>query len=133
MSSDRTGPIIHVRDNSDTELEALFNIAMNPGTNNTGTIPLRERNLPASFFRPPQPPKQNQMGIGKDGQNQGESPMYHGHINANHMRAHSSVLGHFGVIFLGFSLFWWWRAINHTRLCALLVVSNAKGKRGILT
>ena len=95
MSSDRTGPIIHVRDNSDTELEALFNIAMNPGTNNTGTIPLRERNLPASFFRPPQPPKQNQMGIGKDGQNQGESPMYHGHINANHMRAHSSVLGHF--------------------------------------
>ena len=55
MSQDRTerkgSQVVHVRENSDTELEALFNFAINP-SDNKGSIPFRMRNLPPSFFNP---------------------------------------------------------------------------------
>ena len=48
------GPIVHVRADSDSTLEALFDIALKPpGTQTPLQVPLRMRNLPASFFKPP--------------------------------------------------------------------------------
>lgn len=80
MSQDRTAPIVHVRENSDTELEALFKIAMNPSLapDTNKSLPLRMRNLPPSFFCPPQPPQQNQQQQSRENS-----------MNI-HMRAHSS-------------------------------------------
>ncbi|XP_059164148.1 transcriptional coactivator YAP1-like [Physella acuta] len=94
MSQDRTGPIVHVRENSDTELEALFTIAMNPSLAETNkSVPYRMRNLPASFFRPPEPPKQMKQELGV-GNNLNDAPGYHGAVNSSmniaHIRAHSS-------------------------------------------
>lgn len=43
---------IHVREDSDSDLERLFDIAMNKGARPL-QIPLRMRNLPASFWQPP--------------------------------------------------------------------------------
>jgi len=49
------GPIVHVRADSDSTLEALFDIALKPpGTQTHLQVPLRMRNLPPSFFKPPQ-------------------------------------------------------------------------------
>lgn len=47
---------VHVRENSDHELDNLFKVALAP--NKPHGIPLRERDLPASFFNPPNPQKQ---------------------------------------------------------------------------
>ena len=49
------GPILHIRADSDSTLEALFDIALKPpGTQTHLQVPLRMRNLPPSFFKPPQ-------------------------------------------------------------------------------
>ncbi|XP_052783377.1 transcriptional coactivator YAP1-like isoform X2 [Mya arenaria] len=57
--SERTGhQVVHVRENSDHELEAMFKLALNPNSQVTPTIPFRDRNLPPSFFTPPKPQKQ---------------------------------------------------------------------------
>lgn len=87
MSQERTSShVVHVRDNSASEMEALFKV-VDPHAqeaNNLKSIPFRDRNLPASFF---QQPGLNQMGIpkgGPDAQGYGEvGPI-------SHMRAHSS-------------------------------------------
>lgn len=48
--------IVHVRGDSETDLEALFNAVMNPKTANVPqTVPMRLRKLPDSFFKPPEP------------------------------------------------------------------------------
>lgn len=48
--------IVHVRGDSETDLEALFNAVMNPkGANVPQTVPMRLRKLPDSFFKPPEP------------------------------------------------------------------------------
>lgn len=47
---------MHVRGDSETDLEALFNAVMNPKTANVPqTVPMRLRKLPDSFFKPPEP------------------------------------------------------------------------------
>lgn len=51
--------VVHVRENSDHELEAMFNAALNP--NDSSAIPLRLRKLPASFFTPPTPQKPQEI------------------------------------------------------------------------
>ncbi|KAJ8309821.1 hypothetical protein KUTeg_011686 [Tegillarca granosa] len=89
--------VVHVRENSDHELDALFKAAMNPSqTGQTGSIPLRMRNLPPSFWKPPEP--QRQMQHVKQGSNDSTGyPVQNiapGNCNTNlqvaHMRAHSS-------------------------------------------
>lgn len=48
--------IVHVRGDSETDLEALFNAVMNPKTANVPqSVPMRLRKLPDSFFKPPEP------------------------------------------------------------------------------
>lgn len=48
--------IVHVRGDSETDLEALFNAVMNPKNATVPqSVPMRLRNLPDSFFKPPEP------------------------------------------------------------------------------
>lgn len=48
--------IVHVRGDSETDLEALFNAVMNPkNTIVPPCVPMRMRKLPDSFFKPPEP------------------------------------------------------------------------------
>lgn len=48
--------IVHVRGDSETDLEALFNAVMNPkNTMVPPSVPMRMRKLPDSFFKPPEP------------------------------------------------------------------------------
>ena len=49
--------IVHVRGDSQTDLEALFNAVMNPNktTRPPSSLPMRMRKLPDSFFRQPDP------------------------------------------------------------------------------
>ena len=50
--------IIHVRQDSASELEALFNTVMNPNFKSK-SLPMKSRNLPKSFFVQPDRPRQN--------------------------------------------------------------------------
>lgn len=58
--------IVHVRGDSQTELEALFIAVMDP--NNPGrppaSLPMRMRKLPDSFFRQPDPRGHSRQVIG---------------------------------------------------------------------
>jgi len=47
--------IVHVRGDSDSELQALFDTVLSPNSNSSRLrgVPLRLRNLPDSFFNPP--------------------------------------------------------------------------------
>lgn len=48
--------VIHVKDNSGNDLDELFNVAMNPSRQGqSGQLPMKMRNFPASFFTPPCP------------------------------------------------------------------------------
>jgi len=46
-------PILHVREDSASELEALFDISLNKMPQKHLQVPLRMRNLPESFWKPP--------------------------------------------------------------------------------
>lgn len=59
--------IVHVRGDSETDLEALFNAVMNPkGANVPHTLPMRLRKLPDSFFKPPEPKAHSRQVRGRE-------------------------------------------------------------------
>lgn len=47
--------IVHVRGDSDSDLEALFSVLHNIDTSRPPSSSYKNRKLPASFFRPPDP------------------------------------------------------------------------------
>ncbi|XP_048389002.1 transcriptional coactivator YAP1 isoform X2 [Stegostoma tigrinum] len=75
--------IVHVRGDSETDLEALFNAVMNPKNSNVPqSVPMRLRKLPDSFFKQPEP-KSHSRQASTDGPN---APP----LQPQHVRAHSS-------------------------------------------
>ncbi|XP_064433604.1 transcriptional coactivator YAP1 isoform X4 [Mirounga angustirostris] len=75
--------IVHVRGDSETDLEALFNAVMNPKTANVPqTVPMRLRKLPDSFFKPPEPKSHSRQASTDAGGA--------GALTPQHVRAHSS-------------------------------------------
>lgn len=99
MSQQRTeqkgNQVVHVRGDSDSDLEALFKIAMNP-TEAPPQIPLRMRNLPASFFKPPDPTQQKPHSGSREGSTESTTTGPGGTgggtsgLTIAHPRAHSS-------------------------------------------
>uniref|UniRef100_A0A8C1AE27 Yes1 associated transcriptional regulator n=1 Tax=Cyprinus carpio carpio TaxID=630221 RepID=A0A8C1AE27_CYPCA len=75
--------IIHVRGDSETDLEALFNAVMNPKNAITPpSVPMRMRKLPDSFFKPPEPKSHSRQASTDAGTA--------GTLTPQHVRAHSS-------------------------------------------
>ncbi|XP_036048299.1 transcriptional coactivator YAP1 isoform X6 [Onychomys torridus] len=75
--------VVHVRGDSETDLEALFNAVMNPKTANVPqTVPMRLRKLPDSFFKPPEPKSHSRQASTDAGTA--------GSLTPQHVRAHSS-------------------------------------------
>ncbi|XP_076002238.1 transcriptional coactivator YAP1 isoform X2 [Genypterus blacodes] len=75
--------IVHVRGDSETDLEALFNAVMNPkNTIVPPCVPMRMRKLPDSFFKPPEPKSHSRQASTDAGTG--------GTLTPHHVRAHSS-------------------------------------------
>ncbi|XP_077421491.1 transcriptional coactivator YAP1 isoform X2 [Vanacampus margaritifer] len=75
--------IVHVRGDSETDLEALFNAVMNPkNTIVPPSLPMRMRKLPDSFFKPPEPKSHSRQASTDVGTG--------GTLTPHHVRAHSS-------------------------------------------
>nr|XP_040043262.1 LOW QUALITY PROTEIN: transcriptional coactivator YAP1-like [Gasterosteus aculeatus aculeatus] len=75
--------IVHVRGDSETDLEALFNAVMNPkNTIVPPSVPMRMRKLPDSFFKPPEPKSHSRQASTDAGTG--------GVLTPHHVRAHSS-------------------------------------------
>uniref|UniRef100_A0A3B4Y209 WW domain-containing protein n=1 Tax=Seriola lalandi dorsalis TaxID=1841481 RepID=A0A3B4Y209_SERLL len=76
--------IVHVRGDSQTELEALFSAVMNPSkaTRQPASLPMRMRKLPDSFFRQPDPRGHSRQASSDGG--------VCGSLTPHHVRAHSS-------------------------------------------
>ncbi|XP_066555501.1 transcriptional coactivator YAP1 isoform X4 [Amia ocellicauda] len=75
--------IVHVRGDSETDLEALFNAVMNPKNANVPqTVPMRMRKLPDSFFKQPEPKSHSRQASTDAGTA--------GTLTPQHVRAHSS-------------------------------------------
>ncbi|KAJ7997515.1 hypothetical protein DPEC_G00229820 [Dallia pectoralis] len=76
--------VVHVRGDSQTDLEALFNAVMNPKTSTLppSSLPMRMRKLPDSFFRQPDP-RSHSRQASSDGHMVGS-------LAPHHVRAHSS-------------------------------------------
>lgn len=45
--------VVRIDQDSDSDLQALFDTVLNPDANRQLQVPLRLRNLPSSFFKPP--------------------------------------------------------------------------------
>ncbi|XP_034034285.1 transcriptional coactivator YAP1-like isoform X2 [Thalassophryne amazonica] len=77
--------VVHVRGDSQTELEALFNAVMNPSQSSRlpASVPMRMRKLPDSFFKQPEGPRGHSRQASSDGG-------VCGSLTPHHVRAHSS-------------------------------------------
>lgn len=92
----RGGPVVHVRGDSETELDLLFSV-LNKDTKQTGQTvsgqTFRDRNLPPSFFNPPEPrpggghSREGSQDFGGQGGQQQQGP---GGLSVYHGRSHSS-------------------------------------------
>ncbi|XP_026994964.1 transcriptional coactivator YAP1 isoform X2 [Tachysurus fulvidraco] len=75
--------VVHVRGDSETDLEALFNAVMNPKSAVVPpSVPMRLRKLPDSFFKPPEPKSHSRQASTDAGTA--------GTLTPQHVRAHSS-------------------------------------------
>ncbi|XP_030010751.1 transcriptional coactivator YAP1-like isoform X2 [Sphaeramia orbicularis] len=76
--------VVHVRGDSQTELEALFSAVMNPNkaARQPASLPMRMRKLPDSFFRQPEPRGHSRQASSDGG--------VCGSLTPHHVRAHSS-------------------------------------------
>ena len=85
--------VIHVKDNSGNDLDELFNVAMNPSRQGQpGQLPMKMRNLPASFFTPPCNNSQQNRQLNHNRQGSNDSTGFGPNIQPPpiHTRAHSS-------------------------------------------
>jgi len=86
--------VVHVREDSGSELDALFLHVINPNHQNPqgsgGQIPLRMRNLPASFWKPPEPKIQHVKQGSNDSTGYPGQGAPQANLQIQHMRAHSS-------------------------------------------
>lgn len=89
MEAQRDAPpagqqIVHVRGDSQTELEALFSAVMNPSkaARTPPSLPMRMRKLPDSFFRQPEARGHSRQASSDGG--------VCGSLTPHHVRAHSS-------------------------------------------
>uniref|UniRef100_A0A3Q2XIL9 Yes1 associated transcriptional regulator n=1 Tax=Hippocampus comes TaxID=109280 RepID=A0A3Q2XIL9_HIPCM len=76
--------VVHVRGDSQSELEALFSAVMNPAKapQQPASLPMRMRKLPDSFFKPPDPRSHSRQASSDGGACASLTP--------HHVRAHSS-------------------------------------------
>ncbi|XP_077597297.1 transcriptional coactivator YAP1-like isoform X1 [Stigmatopora nigra] len=76
--------VVHVRGDSQSELEALFSAVMNPNKapQQPTSLPMRMRKLPDSFFKPPDPRSHSRQASSDGGICASLTP--------HHVRAHSS-------------------------------------------
>lgn len=76
--------VVHVRGDSQTELEALFNAVMNPSKaqRQPASVPMKDRKLPKSFFTQPEPRGHSRQASSDGGVSSSLPP--------RHVRAHSS-------------------------------------------
>lgn len=76
--------IVHVRGDSQTELEALFSAVMNPSKaqRQPASVPMKDRKLPKSFFTQPDPRGHSRQASSDGGVSNTLTP--------RHVRAHSS-------------------------------------------
>ncbi|XP_020778636.1 transcriptional coactivator YAP1 isoform X2 [Boleophthalmus pectinirostris] len=76
--------VVHVRGDSQTELEALFNAVMNPSKaqRQPTSVPMKDRKLPKSFFTQPEPRGHSRQASSDGGVSNTLPP--------RHVRAHSS-------------------------------------------
>ena len=89
--------IVHIRGDSDSELQALFDSVLKPDAQRPLQLPFRLRNLPDSFFKPPSTGSKSPSVASNSHSRENSTDSGHFVLNAtppasiiHHSRAHSS-------------------------------------------
>ena len=89
--------IVHIRGDSDSELQALFDSVLKPDAQRPLQLPFRLRNLPDSFFKPPSTGSKSPSVASNSHSRENSTDSGHFALNAappssiiHHSRAHSS-------------------------------------------
>ena len=96
VSQDGRQQVLHVRGDSDAELETLFKSVLSPKPEAVQTKPMRMRKLPDSFFKEPQRPPGHSRESSADSTNYGQTgsggqtSLAPSGLSIAHSRAHSS-------------------------------------------